>query len=967
MLLLSLWIEAQCAGGISAFPYIEDFETSAAWTSGGPPCVPLGLVINDWAWCRPQKNVINSAGSGQRCWMVGDSVGWFYAYGERSWVQSPCFNFSAVQHPYIQLKVWWETEWKYDGALLQYSLDNGSTWSNIGSYSDATDCMNANWYNYDNVTNVGVYSHSLPGHSSGAERYAALTNVNEAWCGNIQTPDYTDTTGVSGSTCQTGHGSGHWVTAKHCMPYLAGHAGVLLRMAFGAGTSCNNFNGFAFDSVAIGEAPPNTADFTYTCVNTTTLSFRGSTTLCPDTFQWNFGDPASGAANTINGAGTLTPTHSFSGPGTYTVTFTAKGGPCNAAGTMSKTVHILGVTAAPQYICGSTTASVIAVVNAATNSAPYGYSWSTSPAQHGDTAAGLAPGTYTVTVTSAGACSATTSGTVTASAPLIHSTSKTPATCTGNDGTASVAESGGATPYQYAWSGNSSTTSSITNVQAGTYIVTVTDARGCSDTAVINVPNNGGIIASVTGVSDATCADKTDGSISITISGGSAPYTYHWGLATNSNNSQMGFGAGTYTITVSDNNGCNTTVSATVAAPPPLIATISSTPVSCHGHTDGAASTVVSGGTPGYTYQWSTGGSGATISGLARGQYIVTVTDQHTCTVSDTAQVTEPAALSVSATAQQQSCGSIVDGSVSLQASGGTPGYSYQWTPLSSSSSTLSGLSAGTYFYTVTDSHSCTDTGSSVVTIAATVLSNPTISEPLCQTFSDGSITLHPSGGTPDYTYAWSNGALANINSSLAAGYYYLTITDARGCSSVDTFRLSYQKDVTVEAGPDQTIELGTSAQLNAVLTGDASSYIWTPDYNLTCTTCLAPQATPLQTTSYIISVSDTDGCKASDTLTIFLHKPYHLYVPNAFTPNSDGTNDYFEVYGNKASWKYLDVKIFNRWGEKVFDSNDLDFRWNGYYKGALQEPNVYVYVLNVTFIDGYSTGVAKGSLTLIR
>ena len=215
-----LGIYAQCGAPLNTFPYVEDFETGPAWTTSGSPCTPLGLVINDWQWGHPIKNVINSAGSGYKCWIVGDTSGWFYAYGERSWIESPCFNFSAIQYPYVQFLIWWESENKYDGMNFQYSLNSGTTWVDVGAMGDPTDCMDANWYNYNNVTNLGSYSHSLPGHGGATQTYPSLctgTSTN-GWCGNIQAANYTDTTGVSGSTCQAGNGSGAWVRAKHCMP-----------------------------------------------------------------------------------------------------------------------------------------------------------------------------------------------------------------------------------------------------------------------------------------------------------------------------------------------------------------------------------------------------------------------------------------------------------------------------------------------------------------------------------------------------------------------------------------------------------------------------------------------------------------------------------------------------------------------------------------------------------------------------
>ena len=1430
-------VYSQCAAPLNTFPYVEDFETGPAWTTGGPACTPLNLVINDWSWGHPTKNVINAAGSGQKCWIAGDTSGWFYQYGDRGWIQSPCFNFTNIQYPYIQFLIWWESEYKYDGAVLQYSLNSGTTWTDVGALGDATDCMDANWYNYNSITNLGSYTHSLPGSGSGANQtFQSLctgTSTN-GWCGNIQdwttganVPDYKDTTGVSTSICQVGHGSGGWLTAKHCMPYLAGQPTVLFRFAFGGGTACNNFNAFAIDSVAIGNGTPNTATVTHTCVNTNTLQFNATVAPCPDTFQWNFGDPGSGANNTILGAGTLTPTHTFSAPGTYTVTFTVKGGPCNPPGTVTQTVKIIGVTTTTTPAgCTGGGGSAIAVVGG--NASPYTYAWNTAPAQSHDTATGLAAGTYTVTVTTANACSATASAVITASTPLTHVITTTPSLCTSSNGTAKVVESGGTPGYTYVWSGGLGTADSIKNVAAGTYTLTVTDSHGCQDIVTVTIANGGGVSATLGSQTNVTCHGENNGSITINASGGTMPYTYHWtttlsnnnntetGLApgsyvvtvtdangcqatvpvtitqpaafsptvtttstlcgastgtaqvvetggtpnytyqwsnglgttnsianqpagsytltitdskgcldtvpvsitnsggvtatlgpvtnvtcpggangsitvnasngttpytyhwtstiTNTNSTQAGFAAGTYTITVTDASGCIATVSATVTQPQPFAntsttnpttcgnnngsaqvietggtpaytyqwsgglgtadsimnvapgtytltitdaalctataqVTVAATPVptaalgnvvndSCFGYSDGvitinassgvqpytynwgatttttntqggfaqgnyvitvtdannctvtvpatitqpnpltvvptftnvtcpngsngtvdlavnggnggftyqwtntaqttqnitglsantynvtvtdvkgctqtasatitqpspftitfpfvvddscsysadgSAGVLVSGATPGYTYVWSTTATTDTITGLLAGTYTVTVTDANSCTATSSVVINAPVAilltssatpvichndsngsaaviaeegtpgytylwsnnettanimnlspgsyavtvtdangctatqsgiavnnppqLQVSATPTPQSCSTLADGSVDLTASGGTPGYTYQWSPVSGTGADNTGLVAGTYQYTVTDSHGCIDSGSSIVTLQPAITLQTSFVNPLCPPLSDGSITVIPSGGTPGYSYTWSNGEQNASDQQLGPGVYALTVTDSKGCIDTISFSLTYQGSLSVEAGADDTINLGGTATLIAVPTPAANdiSYYWEPDYRLSCNTCQVTLAAPLQTITYIVNVKDTNGCQASDSVTVHVIPNYDLYVPSAFTPNGDGINDYFEIFGNKSAWNFVDIKIFDRWGEKVFESNDLYFQWDGTYRGQIQQPDVFVYILTVGYIDGHSTGVLKGSITLIR
>jgi len=205
---------AQCNNAINIFPYGEDFENSdGGWIAGG--------TYSDWAWGTPAKPVINSAASGKKCWMVGGLVSSSYADAEHSYLQSPCFNFSNVQYPYISFSVFWEMERKYDGAALQYSIDAGNNWQTVGSVNDATDCNNDNWYN----NSIIYLSNNFP-------------NAGEGWSGNIQ---------PSSGSCYGGGGSGKWVTAKHIMPYLAGQQQVIFRFIFASGNICNNYDGFAID------------------------------------------------------------------------------------------------------------------------------------------------------------------------------------------------------------------------------------------------------------------------------------------------------------------------------------------------------------------------------------------------------------------------------------------------------------------------------------------------------------------------------------------------------------------------------------------------------------------------------------------------------------------------------------------------------------------------------------------------
>ncbi|HXC03658.1 MAG TPA: hypothetical protein VNZ86_02850, partial [Bacteroidia bacterium] len=211
---------AQCVGPvINTFPYSEGFESSAAWTTGG--------TNNDWAWGSPTHPTISSAGGGSKCWCAGGLTGSFYNYSELSWIQSPCFDFTNLTYPWISLKIFWEDEYKYDGLVLQSSTDGGTTWVNVGAFGDPVDCLNANWYNYGNIT------------------WITSATPKNGWCGRI---------GPTVGSCQGTNGSGGWVTAKHCLTGLANKPNVMFRFLFGAGTTCNSYDGIAVDDILIENA-----------------------------------------------------------------------------------------------------------------------------------------------------------------------------------------------------------------------------------------------------------------------------------------------------------------------------------------------------------------------------------------------------------------------------------------------------------------------------------------------------------------------------------------------------------------------------------------------------------------------------------------------------------------------------------------------------------------------------------------
>ncbi len=428
---------AQCATPISSFPYYEGFELNdGGWMPGG--------TASDWAWGTPAKPVITGAATGNKCWITGGLTGSSYNNGESSILLGPCFDFTLLVHPQISFSIFWETERKFDGAALQYSTNGGATWQLLGSSADNS-CIASNWYNNNAVTYLGG---------------------SNGWSGNIQS-----TVG----SCQGGNGSGTWLTARHDLSFLAGQR-VIFRFLFGAGTTCNAYDGFAIDDIQIGEAPPNSGDFTYTCNASHNVSFISTTSLCPTIYAWDFGDPSSGINNYSSVAN---PTHTFSAAGPYTVTLTIDFS-TGLQVVIPHNLEILDVAinlVNPISCNGAPTGSIEAMVMG--GSGIYNYSWSTSPPQTTYNLSNIGAGTYTVMVNGTNACSTSATYVLTEPAPFNIATPTTPATCGAANGSITATVSGGTAPYLYNWS-NGGSTASISNLSPGNYSLGITDARGCN-------------------------------------------------------------------------------------------------------------------------------------------------------------------------------------------------------------------------------------------------------------------------------------------------------------------------------------------------------------------------------------------------------------------------------------------------------------------------------------------------------
>lgn len=637
----------------------------------------------------------------------------------------------------------------------------------------------------------------------------------------------------------------------------------------------------------------------------------------------------------------------------YSVTGADANG-CTASATATVTVNQLPtpvITPSSAAVCNGVSATLTA-------SGGTIYAWSNSGNTAAITVTPANTTTYAVTVTDANTCSATTSATVTVyQLPVASVTPTSTAVCIGNSATLTA---GGGTSYLW---GGSETTAAITVTPANTttYTVTVTDANTCTGSASATVSVNQLPAPTINPAAVTICNGN---STTLIANGG---ILYNWSnSATTASNTVSPTATTTYTVTVTDANTCSNTASATVSVNTlPVPAINPASPVICNG---ASATLTASGGT---TYLWSNTANTAvvTVTPAITTTYVVTVTDANTCSATTNAVVTVIPTMVLSATTTNVSCNGGNNGAIDLTTTLGQAPYAYLWNTTATTED-LNGLTVGTYLVTVTDNALCTATASATITEPALLALTSAFENPTCETVSaDGNIALTLTGGTTPYQYTWSNGAGSASQFNLGPGNYDVLVNDANNCTASATFALNYLYDFSVTVTPPLTINMGDSANLSYSVTGTAGAYLanWTPAGTLSCIDCVAPVATPNATTLYQLEIKNDSGCVANAQTTVTVTPNYTVFAPNAFTPNNDGNNDVFKLFGNIKGLAFLQIQIFNRIGEKVFESQDHEFEWDGSYKGLMQNPGVFTWQLKLTFLDGHKEELRKGTLTLLK
>ncbi len=686
----------------------------------------------------------------------------------------------------------------------------------------------------------------------------------------------------------------------------------------------------------------------------------------PITYQWS---PVSSSTDSITNLG----------PNTYTLSITDAQG-CTGRDTVILTEPAqLSVTINSQNISCNGAADGQATAVASGGTPGYTYVW--NPGGQNNPITGLGPNTYNVVATDISNCTASASWTAVDPAPIsVTVPTVTDVSCKGgSDGTATATVNGGTLPYTYTWSVIGVGANPGTGFPAGTDTLLVTDAGNCTASATFTINEPTAVTVSVTSVTNATCNGGTDGAVDITAGGGNpGGYTYNWGSAGTAED-LTAVGANTYTVTVYDSKNCNATATATVTEPTAVTVAFQFTNPLCSGDNSGSVTATAGGGTGPYIYDWAYvpgTNDGQTINSIPSGQYDVTATDSKGCSTTDNQILIDPVTLNAGFINKNEiSCANDADGSIEVSVTGGTSPYVYNWT-FGPSTAAISNLAPGTYTVNVADVNGCDTTLTVVFAAPPTIeIQQLDIDSVSCPQYTDGAIQIAGIGGTPgavtayEYSIDGSNFQSSQFFQDLAAGTYQLIIRDSEGCTKDTTVTIFEPAELALAILPGDTmIDLGSSVVLTASVANysgsDINFYSWTPLSGLGCGDCPSVQATPYVHTDYTVTVNYLNNCTVSETVKVLVGDGQDIFVPNAFSPNGDGNNDVLVVYGTGLATANL--TIFNRWGEKVFDSQNQWLGWDGTYKGVLQTPGVYTYYLRAVYLNGKARE-KKGTITILR
>lgn len=708
---------------------------------------------------------------------------------------------------------------------------------------NGTPGFNFSWSNgatTQNLTNLGAGSFTVTVVDGNSCTATQTINITAATAPTISLSP-------SNETCSNANGSITTLSANGTSPYSYNWSN---------GATSQNINGLTAGSYSItltdaagctvsqnvGVSNEASPVFTLNTVNTTCGAANGLVEVAtlmngvsPFQYLWNNGATTVSLNNITAGSFSLTITDANGCTYSQSAILTDAPPPTLSLNAIDAT-------------CSLSNGSIATTVS---GTSPFSFNWSNGSTNQN--LANVAEGAYTLTVTDANGCTVVSSVTVgNAPSPGITLNAAS-STCGDTNGSAASTLSGGTTPFTYSWS-NGATTQSISNVAAGLYNVTVTDANNCTVAGLISIQNIQGPGAAAF-PTNATC-ELDNGSINLSISNGTSPFTFIWSNGAITQNISS-VAAGSYSVTVTDANSCTATTTQTISTTSVPAITTTPTPTTC-GFDNGSITLSITNGTAPFTFSWSNGSTTQNINGLAGGTYNITVIDAIGCSSTSTAAVDVSTNPFVTLTPLQSVC-SNANGSINSVVTNGVAPYIYLWSS-GATTANISNIPAGSYGVTITDASGCTTESAAVVVDAPSPLLTLLPSDETCSA-GNGSLTSTLNGGTSPFTYNWSNGSTDQNLVSISAGGYSLTVTDANGCTAVQTTSIANHPSPTLSLNPTASTCGATNGSIDATVFGGTNPLIY--NWSNGATTI---DLSNVSSGSYSLTITDANGCSVSQT-----------------------------------------------------------------------------------------------------
>lgn len=557
--------------------------------------------------------------------------------------------------------------------------------------------------------------------------------------------------------------------------------------------------------------------------------------------------------------------------------------------------------------CGVSNGSVNVIASGGTPG--YQYLWSPGNATSA-VVNSVAAGAYTVYVEDANGCTETAGVVVpNTGAPVVSANVISHVSCFGgNDGSAFVQVISGNGPFTFSWP-QGRTNDTVFALSAGSYPVTVTDLNGCIGSDIIDIVQPTPL-TSVVSATAASCNGFNNGSASVIVAGGSPSYSYNWNPGNGTTNTFTGLAAGSYTVTITDANGCTHSAAALITEPPELQLGYTGYPVSCYDGTDGSAILNYTGGFGGYLFSWSpAGGANDTATGLRAGNYTVIMTDGAGCTEQLVVAISQPDSMSLFAVNGQVSCSGASDGAAGVIVSGGNGSYQYVWQPGGAVTANIQNVPSGNYQVTVTDFKGCSSVAAAFVADPDPVVLQ-TAGPPVACIGQQVVLSASASGGTGPFTFHWDNGETGDsiFVSPVVSMIYNVTVIDANGCTASP-------QPVQVMVHPPLTLHIDSLPEIcggeGVLLSSSASGgnggpyfYNWNDSAILVSTTVVRPTDDSL----FVLTV--TDGCSQPVTGNVAINVnplPVVQFIPQQISgcmPVSVSFQNLFPVpSGSSYSW----------------------------------------------------------------